>query len=70
MKHGSVVQEEWGDDEAARKQTDNQVKVAAVHLKEPGKSEIHSERGMKGALPGFRLSSLSHRRQWTEHATR
>lgn len=25
---------------------------------------------MKGALPGFRLSSLSRRRQWTEHATR
>lgn len=28
------------------------------------------QRGMKRALPGFRLSSLSRRRQWTEHATR
>lgn len=47
MKHGSVVQEELGGDEAARKQTDNQVKAIAVRLncaEEPEKSAIHSER--------------------------
>lgn len=61
------------DDEAARKQTDNQVKANAVRLKrleEPEKSAIHSERHERSPSPvyGFPPSVVGNNGQSTQLA--
>lgn len=72
MRHGSAVREEWG----LMRPRGNKLIIRlrpllSVWTARRSPKRVQSiQRGVKGALPGFRLSSFSRRRQWTEHATR